>query len=813
MDEPSHDPMIGRRIEHYRILEEIDRGGMGVVYRARDENLHRDVALKLVPIRVFADLMARRDAQREVLSLARLNHPAVVVVHAGIPLPDFECIVMELVAGESLDRMLERGALTEPQAVRLGIDMADGLAAVHEAGVIHRDLKPGNLRVRPDGRLKIVDFGLAKQTSPITEELTGGDTRTGIVRGTPGYVAPESLAGTAPPSEASDLYAAGVILYQMATGVHPFVDAPGGIGHATVHLPPPPPRQRNPAISADFERVILHCLEKDPGRRFRSARELVEALQAVPSKRGRPIPIRPGWAITAAAALLLAAGLVALWIDAGGVRTRIWPVRREGRSVLSAPPVIRSLAVLPFKNASGDPRHDYLAVAMSEGLISSLGEYPKLHVISNTTMRVYAPPALPKPLPEIGREINAEVIVEGSVWISTARVRMAVRLFRASADQQIWAAWFDGDRGDLFDLQSRVARSIATVIGLQPGKGSEAVAPARVDSAAYDEYLQGRFQWNRRSDEGVRRAIEHFQRAIDRDSTLALAYSGLADAWATSGIGGMILPAEAAPPAKRAALKALALNPRLSEVYVSLGNIQQNFEWDWKGAERAYRKAIELKDNNAQAHHWYANHLALRGRDDRAMTEIQRAQELDPFSLPINVGAGAFHYYARRYTDALVECHRVFDQDSTSADLNRVMAACYIQLGGQADAARAIQRWLDYSYPAVLASRAAEGYRNEGLPGMLRVVLYALEARRSAGHYVPATHIAELHALLRDRERALHWLSLAYQQNDTQLNRLKVDPIFDPLRGDPRFADLMVKVGLARRPRCGGAPAVDRRSP
>ena len=806
MDEPSHDTMIGRRIEHYRILDEIGRGGMGVVYRARDEDLHCDVALKVVPTGVFSDLVSRRDTQREVLALARLNHPAVVVVHARISLPEFECIVMELVAGESVDRMLERGALPEPQALRLGIDMADGLAAVHEAGVIHRDLKPANLRVRPDGRLKIVDFGLAKHTHPSSQALVGSESQTSNVPGTLHYVAPEMWNG-APASEASDLYAAGVVLYEMATGVRPFHALSSDIAHATIHVTPPPPRQRNPAISADFERVILRCLEKDPTSRFRSARELVEALQAVQSKRGRPIPTPPGWAITAAATVLLAAGLVALWIDAGGVRTRLTRPR------VPAPPGIHSLAVLPFKNASEDPRHDYLAVAMSEGLISSLGDYPKLHVISNTTMRVYAPPAPPKPLPQIGREIKAEGIVEGSVWISPARVRMAVRLFRASEDQQIWSAWFDGDRSDLFDLQSRVARAIAGEIGLHPGKGNEAVLPARVDSAAYDEYLQGRFQWNRRSDEGVRMAIDHFQRAIDRDSSFALAYSGLADAWATGGIGGMIPPAAAAPLAKRAALKALALNPKLSEVYVSLGNIQQNFEWDWKGAERAYRKAIELKDNNAHAHHWYANHLALRGEDDRAMAEIQRAQELDPFSLPINVGAGAFHYYARRYADALVECHRVFDQDSTSADLNRVMAASYIQLGQEADAAQAIQRWLDYSYPRALALRAAEGYRNEGLPGMLRVVLYAMEARRAAGHYVPATHIAELHSLLRDRERAFHWLKVAYEQNDTQLNRLKVDPIFDPLRGDPRFADLTVKVGLARRPRCGGAPAVDRRSP
>ena len=802
MDTPSHDPMINRRIENYRILDEIGRGGMGVVYRARDEDLHCDVALKIVPTRMFTESLSHRDIRREVLALARLNHPAVVVVHRLIHLSEFDCIVMEFVAGESLDRIIKPGAPPEPPeplpervALRLGIDMADGLTAAHEAGVIHRDVKPSNLRVRSDGRLKIVDFGLAKHIRPISDELTVSDTESGILRGTLHYVAPE-MWQRAPASEASDLYAAGVVLYEMATGVRPFHGLSDNIAKATIHVIPPSPRQRNPAISADFEAVILRCLEKDPGRRFRSARELAQALQAVHSNPP-PTPWKR-WAIIWTATLLLAAGLF-------GLRDRIQDL------IIPPQPRIRSLAVLLFNNASGNPEQDYLARGMTERLISRLGESQQLSVRSYTSVLPYAPPAPPKPLRQIASELNVQGIIEGSVWISAERMRIPVRLMDAREDSLMWGGEFDSGRGDLFDLQTRIAESIAGEIGLK----LIAALPVevRVDSAAYDEYLQGRFQWNRRSDEGVRMAIDHFQRAIDRDSSFALAYSGLADAWATGGIGGMIPPAAAAPLAKRAALKALALNPKLSEVYVSLGNIQQNFEWDWKGAERAYRKAIELKDNNAHAHHWYANHLALRGRDDRAMAEIQRAQELDPLSLPINVGAGAFLYYARRYEQALVEYKRAFDLDSTSTLVNTAMAATYIQLGREADAGRAIQRWLDHAYPGELASRAAEGYRNARLPGMLRVVLHALETQKSSGHHVPATRIAELYSLLRDRKRALYWLNVAYEQNDTQLNRLKVDPIFDPLRGDPRFADLMVKVGLARRPRCGGAPDVDRRSP
>lgn len=789
MAEPPPDPMIGRRIENYRILDEIGRGHWGVVYRARDEDLRCDVAIKVLTAQAFADLVSRQGVQREVVALARINHHAVVVVHRLIQKTDHYFIVMEFVMGESLDERIKPGALAEDEALRLGIHMAQGLTAVHAAGVIHRDLKPSNLRVRPDGQLKIVDFGLAKQTHPSSTSLGESTSEPG---GTAYYVAPELWSGD-PASAASDLYAAGVVLYQMATGVLPFHGFDLGAAHATLHAPPVPPRKRNPAVSVEFEAVILRCLEKDPRRRFASARDLAQALEAIVSRRRHPHPrVRRPWARWAIAA----AALVAVIAPA----------------IVLVVPGIRDLpmAVLPLQNRSGDPGHASLAGGMTEALISSFMENSRLRVTPLPSVLLYDPPR--KPVRQIAQELGVDRIVEGSLWVLDDSVRIVLRVYSTGTrwgllreEVAIWNGTFDDDRRDLFDLQGRVADSIARVIGREldgPGPGV-----ASADPLANEEYYQGRYQWNRRSDEGVRRAIDHFQRAIGRDRNFALAYSGLADAWATAGIGGMIRPTEAASPARRAARRALDLNPELSEAYVSLANIQQNFEWDWDTAALNYRRGIALRANNAHARHWYANHLALRGKSRQAIAEIKRAQRLDPQSLPIHIGAGAFHYYARRYDDALEEYEKGFELDSTSALLNRAMAASFIKLGRDADAAHAIQRWLDGSHPGDLATRAAEGYRGHGLPGMLRVLVGAFEASRAAGHYVPATRVAELYSLLSDRERALVWLNVAYGEKDTQLNRLRVDPIFDPLRADPRFTALMHKVGLTDPARCGGAPA------
>jgi serine/threonine protein kinase len=570
--------MIGQTIGHYRILEEIGRGGMGVVYRARDGNLRRDVALKLLPPSTLANLASRQRTRREALALSRLTHPAVAVIHDRISTPDCDCIVMEFVAGEPLDKTLSRGLLPEPEALRLGIQLAQGLAAAHTAGIIHRDLKPGNLRITPDGRLKILDFGLAKWTSGSGDSTEVDVTGSRAVVGTARYLAPELWLGK-PASESSDLYAAGVILYEMASGLHPFEDlAHGGMARAAVTFDPPTPRQRNPALTEEFEAVILRCMQKDPARRISSAQELAQALEvpyarhrqttgeSTPARRSAPVSRR---VVAVGGALLLVVAVIAV-----GVGQRWW-------GGVDRAPSIRSLAVLPLVNLSGDTRQDYFADGMTDELISNLSESSSLLVISRTSAMSYK--GTTKRLPLIAQELGVDGIVQGSVQLSGVRVRISVQLIDGHQDRQLWGKHYSGDVRDALEIQGRVANSIAREIGLRLAARS---GDARIDPVAYQLYLQGRFQWNRRNPDGIRRAIGYFNHAISRDSLYALAYCGLADAWATAGISGLGQPASAYAEAKRAALRAVALDPGLSEGYVSLANIQQNFDWDWDAAAR-----------------------------------------------------------------------------------------------------------------------------------------------------------------------------------------------------------------------------------
>jgi tetratricopeptide (TPR) repeat protein len=343
----------------------------------------------------------------------------------------------------------------------------------------------------------------------------------------------------------------------------------------------------------------------------------------------------------------------------------------------------------------------------------------------------------------------------------------------------------------MLQVAHRFATSILKKIGLRPA-GARAEP---VDPVAYQLYQLGRLQWNRRTEDGVRASIEYFKRAIGRDSLYAEAYSGLADAWTTAGHMGLDPPTEAYARAKQAALRALALDSTLSEGYVSLGNLRQNFDWDWAGAEKDFQGAIEINDNNAAAHHWYSNLLAYRGDFARAREEIRRAQELDPLSTSINVGAGACEYLARRYDPALAALQQVVDVDSSSDLPYRVMAGTYYQLGRRSETAHAIERWIAIKYPP-LSPVAAQAYRRSGLPGMARVLLDVMAREKDSGRYVPATHLAELSIVAGDPDAALRWLEVGLGEHDTELNRLKVDPIFDPLRASPRFAELLRKVHL-----------------
>jgi len=771
--------VIGRLLGQFRILEQVGAGGMGIVYRARNERLQSEVAIKVLPPHALDDQSARRDFHRGAVAVSRINHPGIATVYDFQTIDGMDLLIMEYVPGESLDARIANGPLPEAQIVDLGIQLCEGLAEAHARDVIHRDLKPGNLRITPQGRLKVLDFGLAKWLPTLGSDssaTTTADSQT--IVGTPAYLAPEVIRGE-PADKRSDLYGVGLALYEMATGARPFARPTAGAAMAAaLSDPPPPPRRTNPRISRELEAVILRCLEKDPARRFASATELADALRALRTP-GTRTPAARRWLAPAGAALLLGAVVIAPRFIPLGSKTEI-----------------RSLAVLPLANLSNDVDQEYFADGMTEAVIGQLSNVVELRVISFTSVQRYKNARLP--VPEIARQLGVDGVVEGTVARARNHLRITVNLIDARDDDRLWSGVYDGDTTDVLDLQSRVALAIVKEVQVQLSAVEQSRLQGRQDVApgAVDAYQRGRYQWNKRSASGIRLAIDYFQSAIEMDSTYALAYSGLADAWAASGLYGYTTPTDARARALAAASRAVTLDPHLAEGHASLAHLLHNFDWRWSEAEGEYRRAIELKPNYALAHHFYAHLLAQQGRFDEARGMVATAQALDPQSLPVALAGASIEYFARDYDAALAACRRAATVDSTSSLLYRLQAGILDRLGREPEAFRSLARSFSLAGQNGLATALVGAYGAAGTNGAIDLLIGAVKRKRDSGAYEPAEHLAELEARRGRNDEAIRWLEIGFQEHDSELNRLGVDPIFDPLRSDPRFAELVRRIGL-----------------
>ena len=783
--------MIGSRLGQFQIVEELGAGAMGVVYRARDERLHRDVALKRLPPGALSSDSARRLFHREALALSRLNHPGIATVYDFQTVDGVDFLVMEYVAGESLDRRIARGPLPPGEVVSIGLQLAEALDAAHRAGVVHRDLKPANLRFTSEGRVKILDFGLAQWRSREGEQVSTETAAPSVgVPGTPAYLAPELLDG-ARAGERTDLWAAGIVLYEAATGSRPFPGLPAGALLAAIRTRPiPAPRSKQDGIPPELEAVILHCLERDPGRRYASAAGLAEDLRRLQSGgHVAPRPLRrPSTRFVALALAALVVLSLATWLLASG---RVPWFARDPRAA-----TIRSLAVLPLSNLSGDAEQDFVADAMTEELIVQLSKVRSLRVISFSSVMRYrkSRPAMPV----IARELGADGVIEGSVQIEGGRLRTTVSLVDALEDAPLWSGHYTGDTTDVLRLQSRAARAIVKEIQLHltPAERARLAGKPAIDPEAYQLYLHGRYQWGKRNDAAIRLALADFQQAVRKDSTVALFHAGLADAWAACGLYGLVPPDEAAGKARAAAERAVALDPDLSEAHTSLAGVLQNFEWDWRGAEQEYLRAIDLNPNNAVAHQWYGNLLTQTGRFAAAREELRDARELDPFSIAVVLASGVNEYAARRYDVALEQCRRAMEIDSTHFSLHRTLAAVYDRLGREDEAVAQLLLAFEVHGDAPMVPALRRAYRDGGVRALLALVIEGLKRKRAAGQYESAEHVAELYARLGQVEPAFEWLETAFREHDPELNRLGVDPIFDPLRRDARFATMLRRLGL-----------------
>ncbi len=749
--------MQGTTLARYQIVEQIGAGGMGVVYRARDLHLERDVALKVLPAGSLADDAARRRFRKEALALSQLNHPNVATVHDFDTRDGVDYLVMEFVPGAGLDRRIATGPIEERELLRIGLQAAAGLEAAHARGVIHRDFKPHNLVVTPDGRVKVLDFGLARSIHPeAAPAIAMTQTEAAGAMGTLAYLAPEVLGGQ-PADERSDLYSLGVVLYEMATGKAPFAGATAlSLMYAILNQTPVAPSSLNAKLSRALDAAILRAIDRDPVRRHASVRELASDLERLLTTGSAP--------------------------GGGSVEKRI-----------------ESIAVLPLENLSGDAGHEFFADGMTEALIAGLAKLGGLRVISRTSAMRYK--GTRKSLPEIARELRVDAVLEGAVVRSGNRVRVTAQLIHAASDDHMWAESYERPLDDVLALQGELARTIAIQVQgtLTPQAAARLGEVRNVDPVAYDAYLKGRQFWYRRTPESLFRAVEYLRRALDREPEWALAHAGLADAYDLLGFFSYLSPREAFPAAKTAALRALELDPNLGEAHVSLAYLQLYYDWNWTASEAGFRRGIELNPGYALAHQWYMNLLTARGRFDEARLAIARGRELDPLS-PIMVGAGVWiEYYAREYQRGLGHYREAIALDPRLPPI-RIYAGWSLEcLGDTGQAIEAFEEAIRFGgRPPVFLLSLARAHAKNGEPAAAHRLME--EAQVGAEHgYLDPFLVALVWSALDDPDRAIELLERAYQERSHWLVFLNVDPRLDELRSDPRFLD------LARRVEAGGS--------
>jgi serine/threonine protein kinase/tetratricopeptide (TPR) repeat protein len=784
----------GTQLGHFRLLALLGSGGMGEVYRALDLQLEREVAVKVLPSRIAQDPEALARFEREAKAVAALSHPHILAIH-DYGASDGVCYaVMELLEGETLRGRLARSGLAWRKAAEVGAAVAEALAAAHAKGLVHRDLKPPNIFLTQDGQVKVLDFGLVRwqpmgflggPAAELQEQTRSAaavsETLPGTVMGTVGYMAPEQVRGE-PADARSDIFALGCVLHEMLTGRNPFGRGTAAETMAAIlNEDAPPPSDSGKAIPAELDRLVRHCLEKNADERFQSARDLAFDLRQIATGSeaalARRVPsTRLRRALKWAVPPVLLAGLWAAYV---GTR----------------PPAMTSLAVLPFVNATGDPEAEYLSDGLTESVIRNLSLLPQLRVMARGTVFTYKGREVdPR---AVGRELRVDTVLTGRISRRGGALLVSTELVRSADGSQIWGEQYNRPVEDLLAVQEELSREISEKLPLRlSGEDKERMARGQTESReAYHLLLKGRFHANKRSEEGLRKAIQLYEEAIGIDPTYALAYSGLADCHQLLAVYSMVPPREGMPKAKAAALKALELDDRLAEAHTSLAYIKLSFDWDWPGAQQSFQRAIEINPNYATAHHWYAEYFTIVGRPEGAMEQIRRAQELDPLSLPIQRDIAWHHYFARRYDDAIDQLRKTLELSPDYAPAFTLLGRAHEQKGEYEPAVAAFERALALRDSPVLRTFLGHAYAVSGRRAEALAVMAQVEAA-SKQRRVDPYYLAAVWTALGDHDRAFEALEQAYQERFYLVAYLNVDPRLDPLRGDPRFQRLLKQVGL-----------------
>jgi eukaryotic-like serine/threonine-protein kinase len=786
--------MMGQTLGHYLILEKIGAGGMGVVHRARDERLERDVAVKILPPGCLEDEASRKRFRKEALALSRLNHPNIATVHDFDREAGVDFLAMELVAGETLSQKIQAGALPEKEIISIAAQMADALEEAHEHRIVHRDLKPRNIMITPKGQVKLLDFGLAKLLRP-----AGGMTtletlsETAGLAGTAPYMAPEQLRGDVVDAR-SDIFSLGTVLYEMGTGQRPFKEETfARLTDAILHQTVVSPRALNARISPELEQVILKCLEKQPEHRYQSAKEILADLRrlatrtssskvvipAPPAKRSRTILLTGAMGIAVILALVLALS---------SADFRRWLLG-------TAPPAqIHSLAVLPLENFSREPGQDYFADGMTEALITDLSKISALRVISRTSVMHYK--GTNKPLPQIAKELQVDAVIEGSVERAGDRVRITAQLLDAANDKHLWAESYDRDLRDVLSLQDQVARQIAGQVQVQltPQEQKQLAGGNPTNPEAYQLYLQGRFHWNKGDEPNLKKSIEYYQRALGEEPNYALAYSGLADSYADFS-DWYLRPREVMPQAKASAAKALELDESLAAAHNSLCLIYTIYDWDWQGAEKECRRAIELNPNFADAHDNYATYLSAIGQWDKMAAELRRAEELDPLSFHIYSDGATDFFAARRYDQGVEQAQKAIELQPDFFAAHSWLALIYAQMGRFPEAVAEAQKGAQLSDSPLAKGFLGDTYAAAGQKREARKVVEGLIANIKT-RFVCPYEIGTTYLSLGEKDEAFLWFEKAYEERSVCVYGMKFDPRLDSIRSDPRYQSIVRRVGF-----------------